>query len=105
MDKQHWSEISYSARLGSIPPSVAYHSANIMGNHMVVYGGQLKLGTSVSSTQSCFNNKIYAYHLTCHKWVDMGDNYASLSVTGKCPLLSHVTLAAVLSTRSLPIFS
>ena len=75
MDTQHWTNFSTVA-----PVQLSYHSANLMGNYMVVYGGQ-KIRRQSSS---CINKNLYAYHLVCHKWVEMDELYESLGIVGKC---------------------
>ena len=71
------------------PGLVAYHSAEVVGSYMLVYGGQMKRQTAHSN---CISKDLYALHLPCNKWVDMDDQYGSLAQS------SGETLRPVFST-------
>ncbi|XP_014662465.1 PREDICTED: multiple epidermal growth factor-like domains protein 8 [Priapulus caudatus] len=52
----------------AMPPAPrAYHSANIIGNYMVVYGGNAYLA---DSGDLCHDRSMHFYHLGCQTWVD-----------------------------------
>jgi len=61
---QHWSEIKYPA--SNIPNERAFHSANIMGNYIVVFGGYTHRH---AKEEICYDNEIYLYHLGCNTWL------------------------------------
>ena len=71
VDEQVWSDLQYSQSAQSDPSQPrdrAYHSANIMGNYMVVYGGNYHIH---HEEEICYDDGIYIYHLGCHVWVDI----------------------------------
>ena len=51
---------------GNVPPERAFHSAHIMGNYMLVFGGYSHKHNEV---ESCYDQNIYFFHLGCHTWV------------------------------------
>ncbi|XP_050427055.1 multiple epidermal growth factor-like domains protein 8 [Adelges cooleyi] len=61
---KHWSEIKFP--LSNVPTERAFHSANIMGNYIVVFGGYTH---HHSKEEICYDNEIYLYHLGCHTWL------------------------------------
>ncbi|XP_074654134.1 multiple epidermal growth factor-like domains protein 8 [Tubulanus polymorphus] len=67
VDFNYWSEIRYDMK-GVEPKVRTFHSANVMGNYMVIYGGNCHIH---SNEEICYDNGIYLYHLGCHKWVDI----------------------------------
>jgi hypothetical protein len=72
VDKNYWSQIHYNtdSDVGVPPKSRAFHSANIMGNYMVIYGGN---SHKHSHDEICYDNGLYLYHLGCHIWVNLRD--------------------------------
>ena len=64
-----WPQISSSnsGRNGNnVPPERAFHSAHIMGNYMLVFGGYSHKHNEV---ENCYDQHIYFFHLGCHTWV------------------------------------
>ena len=58
---------SNSGRNGNnVPPERAFHSAHIMGNYMLVFGGYSHKHNEV---ENCYDQHIYFFHLGCHTWV------------------------------------
>ena len=53
---------------GAKPDNIAHHSAVIMGNYMVVFGGSMQ--KAYSEQDSCVMNQTYLFHLDCHMWID-----------------------------------
>ena len=49
-----------------VPPERAFHSAHIMGNYMVVFGGYSHKHNEV---ENCYDQNLYFFHLGCHTWV------------------------------------
>jgi multipile epidermal growth factor-like domains protein 8 len=65
----HWTEIFYPKtilREMSIPRERAFHSANIAGNFLIVFGGY---SHRHNKEEICYDNQMYLYHLGCHAWV------------------------------------
>nr|XP_033770020.1 multiple epidermal growth factor-like domains protein 8 isoform X2 [Geotrypetes seraphini] len=48
------------------PQERAFHSATIIGNYMVVYGGNVHIHYH---EEKCYEDEIFFYHLGCHQWV------------------------------------
>jgi len=67
VDANHWSELTYDTTLSAIPRERAFHKAAILGNYMVIHGGQVHLH---HEDETCYDQQIYLYHLGCHVWVD-----------------------------------
>ncbi|XP_076135995.1 multiple epidermal growth factor-like domains protein 8 [Alosa pseudoharengus] len=53
------------------PRERAFHSATIIGNYMVVYGGNVHIHYQ---EEKCYDDEIFFYHLGCHQWVSAGKN-------------------------------
>lgn len=65
----YWGEVEYPAKQQVYSPDSiqrAYHSASIMGNYMVIYGGNVHMHNSI---ETCYDHKIHLYHLGCHQWI------------------------------------
>ena len=62
------SQFQYSNKASAayIPPERAFHSANIMGNYMVIFGGYSHRHNEV---EYCHDHKLYFFHLGCYVWV------------------------------------
>ena len=70
---QRWTQMKLPTRAkipksttSYIPPERAFHSAHIMGNYMVVFGGYSYKHNEVVT---CVDNELYFFHLGCHTWV------------------------------------
>ncbi|KAE8593599.1 hypothetical protein XENTR_v10019212 [Xenopus tropicalis] len=48
------------------PRERAFHSATVIGNYMVIYGGNLHIH---HHEEKCYDEEIFFYHLGCHQWV------------------------------------
>lgn len=59
--KHHHSSINY------VPPERAFHSASIMGNYMVIFGGYSHKHNEV---ENCYDDALYFFHLGCFTWVN-----------------------------------
>ena len=76
LDSKTWTEMKLPQRQkyqkkslrrnGNVPPERAFHSAHIMGNYMLVFGGYSHKHNEV---ESCYDQNIYFFHLGCHTWV------------------------------------
>ena len=64
VDSQWWSELGNSLQ---VPRERAYHQAAILGNYMVIHGGNVHMHRD---EEMCYDSQIYFYHLGCHVWVD-----------------------------------
>lgn len=94
VDKRFWTSLR-SRYPANGPRERAFHSATIIGNYMVVYGGNVHIHYL---EEKCYDEEIFFYHLGCHQWVSAGDSltHRSRSVRGR---YSHV--AAVMDGRVL----
>ena len=63
IDNNVWSILS---NLANVPPALAYHTAVVSGNYMIIFGGL----TFETLTANCpLSSKIYYYNLHCNIWV------------------------------------
>lgn len=70
LDNRQWTEIHYTRehlREKFVPRERAFHTANILGNYLVVFGGYSHLH---NKEEICYDNQMYLYHLGCHIWVN-----------------------------------
>lgn len=83
---KYWTEIHYNNYVGPGTPHVprqrAHHTAVIMGNYMVIYGGNVHIHNTV---EMCYDEGIYLYHLGCHQFVNhslvhQGLSYSKYSI-------------------------
>ena len=94
--ENYWTKINYNR--GSedthefVPRSLAYHTATIIGNYMVVFGGTSHIH-EIEQLTSCYDKKIYAFHLGCYQWV----NLQKLSPQTGWDLFSTYSLLLLLS--------
>jgi hypothetical protein len=49
-----------------VPGKRAHHTSVIIGNYMVVYGGNIHIHEDI---ETCYDNGTYLYHFGCHQWV------------------------------------
>ncbi|XP_043275705.1 multiple epidermal growth factor-like domains protein 8 isoform X2 [Venturia canescens] len=69
LDRKVWSEIHYPrTHLPDtyVPRERAFHTCNIIGNYLVVFGGY---SHRHNKEEICYDNQMYLYHLGCHAWV------------------------------------
>nr|XP_022913574.1 multiple epidermal growth factor-like domains protein 8 isoform X1 [Onthophagus taurus] len=70
LNHRQWTEIHYAReylRESFVPRERAFHTANIMGNYLVVFGGY---SHRHNKEEICYDNLMYLYHLGCHIWVN-----------------------------------
>ena len=67
VEENYWSQLIPHSPEEMPPKDRAFHSAAIMGNYMVIYGGNSFIH---HDEDICNDNNIYFYHLGCHRWVD-----------------------------------
>lgn len=70
LDNRHWTEIHYTRehlREKFVPRERAFHTANLFGNYLVVFGGY---SHRHNKEEICYDNQMYLYHLGCHTWVN-----------------------------------
>ncbi|XP_001814936.2 multiple epidermal growth factor-like domains protein 8 [Tribolium castaneum] len=70
LDDRHWTEIHYTRehlREKYVPRERAFHTANIFGNYLIVFGGY---SHRHNKEEICYDNQMYLYHLGCHTWVN-----------------------------------
>uniref|UniRef100_H2YIS7 Multiple EGF-like-domains 8 n=1 Tax=Ciona savignyi TaxID=51511 RepID=H2YIS7_CIOSA len=70
IDQSYWYEVELK---GSTP--MAFHSANIIGDYMVVHGGSVHQHTS---DESCYSDTTYLYNMRCGKWSSVHTNYSGM---------------------------
>ncbi|XP_046398520.1 multiple epidermal growth factor-like domains protein 8 [Ischnura elegans] len=49
-----------------VPGERAFHTATIVGNYLVVFGGY---SHRHNKEEICYDNQMYFYHLGCHTWI------------------------------------
>ncbi|XP_064359618.1 multiple epidermal growth factor-like domains protein 8 isoform X1 [Dromaius novaehollandiae] len=65
VDLRHWTTLrARDAARG--PRERAFHSATVIGDYMVVYGGNVHIHYH---EEKCYEDEIFFYHLGCHQWV------------------------------------
>lgn len=70
IDSKHWTELHYPTehlRENFVPRERAFHTANIIGNYLIVFGGY---SHRHNKEEICYDNQMYLYHLGCHAWVN-----------------------------------
>lgn len=70
LDYMHWTEIHYPRtplRDAYIPRERAFHTATVVGNYMIVFGGYTHRH---NKEEICYDNQMYLYHLGCHTWIN-----------------------------------
>ncbi|XP_071958650.1 multiple epidermal growth factor-like domains protein 8 [Antedon mediterranea] len=69
IDKLYWME--WENRIKRAPLMRAFHTAVIMGNYMVVYGGNVHVfrGKKKNVVEKCYEDQVSFYHLGCHRWL------------------------------------
>lgn len=70
--ENYWSQIHFmkqddGSEAVHYPKDRAFHSAAILGNYMVIYGGNSHIH---HSEEVCYDYDIYFYHLGCHRWLN-----------------------------------
>jgi hypothetical protein len=67
VENRIWSQIRFSdSEKSDVPSQRSFHSAVIMGNYMVIYGGNTHIHHDL---ELCYDFEMYLYHLGCHTWV------------------------------------
>ncbi|XP_046676550.1 multiple epidermal growth factor-like domains protein 8 isoform X2 [Homalodisca vitripennis] len=105
LDSRHWAEVHYPrAELPDtyVPRERAFHSATVIGNYLVVFGGYTHRH---NREEICYDKQLYLYHLGCHTWVshDILDNLGNASHYPKVQgIFSHA--AALRNGNTLLLF-
>ncbi|VVD02143.1 unnamed protein product, partial [Leptidea sinapis] len=71
LDYKHWSEIHYPRahlRDTYVPRERAFHTATVIGNYLVVFGGY---SHRHNREEICYDGQMYLYHLGCHAWIPL----------------------------------
>lgn len=71
IDYRHWSEIHYPRahlRDTYVPRERAFHTATVIGNYLVVFGGY---SHRHNKEEICYDGQMYIYHLGCHSWIPL----------------------------------
>ena len=68
LDSLTWSRLEGDGGGGgaSLPSPRAFHSADIIGDLMVIFGGYVHKHNKV---EECYDRKVYFYHLRCNVWM------------------------------------
>ncbi|CAG5128382.1 unnamed protein product, partial [Candidula unifasciata] len=77
----------------STPRHRAFHSVVVMGNYLVIYGGNTH---DHSGLEICYSHEIFFYHLGCHVWLNH-TYFTGNSSTGGMPSkgrFGHTAVAA-----------
>ncbi|XP_010892421.2 multiple epidermal growth factor-like domains protein 8 [Esox lucius] len=94
VDRRFWT--SFRSRFPATGPRErAFHSATVIGNYMVVYGGNVHIHYQ---EEKCYDEDIFFYHLGCHQWVSAGE---SLQHRGEAVRGRYSHVAAVMEGRVL----
>ncbi|GIY78358.1 hypothetical protein CDAR_179641 [Caerostris darwini] len=67
VEKKYWIRIQYE-RNNFIPLERAFHTAAIVGDYMIIYGGYTHKHVE---EEICYDDETHFYHLKCHKWIDV----------------------------------
>ena len=74
-----WSEVKYSKYVEAFPPEMAFHTATVVGNYMVVFGGYVHSHGQVDSSQlpleTCYSSGLHLYSLDCHCWQSRAEEH------------------------------
>lgn len=62
-----WTGINFDGESSKVPSQRSFHSATIMGNYMVIFGGNTHIHHDL---ERCYDFEIFLYHLGCHTWID-----------------------------------
>ncbi|XP_041977639.1 multiple epidermal growth factor-like domains protein 8 isoform X2 [Aricia agestis] len=71
LEHKHWSEIHYPRahlRDTYVPRERAFHTATIVGNYLIVFGGY---SHRHNREEICYDGQMYLYHLGCHSWIPL----------------------------------
>ena len=80
--ENYWSRLYFDE--ADAPSDRAFHSAVVMGNYMVIYGGNAHIH---HKEEICYDHQIFFYHLGCHTWV----NYNTLKTAAASEYCRNVT--------------
>ena len=87
-----WIEIrSLKPDLSSnVPKPMAFHSASIVGDYMILFGGSTHKHMRLSQgDESCHANLMYFYHLRCHIWSHESDSFKPAGRIGHVAVIAH----------------
>ncbi|XP_041369444.1 multiple epidermal growth factor-like domains protein 8 [Gigantopelta aegis] len=88
VDDNYWSDLdNRDANKSSDPIRGAFHSVVVMGNYLVVYGGNTHIHHRL---EVCYNEGFYFYHLGCHVWVNSTHFSGLSSVMPKKGRFGHI---------------
>ncbi|KAF3839320.1 hypothetical protein F7725_018037 [Dissostichus mawsoni] len=104
VDRRFWT--SFRSRFPATGPRErAFHTATVIGNYMVVYGGNVHIHYQ---EEKCYDEDIFFYHLGCHQWVSAGEDggdpvrgrysHVAAVMEGKVLLVAGVTTVLPMET-------
>nr|XP_041568334.1 multiple epidermal growth factor-like domains protein 8 [Taeniopygia guttata] len=69
LERRHWSSLRARGEFGGGsqggPRERAFHSASLIGDYMVVFGGNVH---THYHEEKCYEEELHFYHLRCHRW-------------------------------------
>ena len=74
-----WSEVKYTKHEKAFPPEMAFHTANLVGNYMIVFGGYVHHHGHTDSQrpplETCYSPGLHLYSLDCHCWQSRAEEH------------------------------
>ncbi|XP_066023971.1 multiple epidermal growth factor-like domains protein 8 [Pocillopora verrucosa] len=89
LDLHVWSTIDVK---GFVPRGRAFHSAVLIGDYMIIYGGNIH---EHFREEICYDNKTLFYHLKCNKWIS-ASTFDALSPSDGNPQQGRFSHSALL---------
>ncbi|XP_033641193.1 multiple epidermal growth factor-like domains protein 8 [Asterias rubens] len=89
VEKRYW--MKWAVEETGAPMGRTFHSASIIGNYMVVFGGNvhehyIRPEEHYPSThERCYDDKVELFHLGCHKWVNFDTIASSFQSSADSP--------------------
>merc|ERR1719402_1704661 len=79
IEQSLWSEVRYRDYVEAFPPEMAFHTATVVGNYMVVFGGYVHTHGQVESSrlplETCYSPGLHLYSLDCHCWQSRAEEH------------------------------
>jgi len=83
-----WTEIASTKSDFNMPKPLAFHTANVIGDYMIIQGGSTHVHTD---DETCHDNVLYFYNLRCNLWSQRPHSGSSLKPSGR---FAHVATVA-----------
>ncbi|XP_022797777.1 multiple epidermal growth factor-like domains protein 8 [Stylophora pistillata] len=95
LDLRVWSSIDVDVN-GLVPRGRAFHSAVLIGDYMIIYGGNVH---EHYNEEICYDNKALFYNLKCNKWIP-ASTFDALSPSDGIPQQGRFSHSALLRNGS-----